>query len=310
MDNSPQQSPDAILMVRPKHFFPNDETAADNKFQAIENPALKTAIHSQARAAFDAAVHILEREGVKVYVLDDRDDVITPDSVFPNNWFSCHHNGTAVFYPMHAHSRRLERRPDVLDLLAKDYNIKESWDLSPYENDGKILEGTGALVLDNVAKVAYMTRSKRANEDLLNHFCQHLGYSPFVFDSFGPDGDPIYHTNVVMGIGAHFAMVGLECVKDSAQRHALEQSLTNSDKEIISLSMDQINQFAGNVFELNTPDGPIVAMSQSAYNSLNHDQLTRIEAHAKPLPLSVPTIEKSGGSVRCMMAAIHLPRLP
>lgn len=301
------QSPSTILMVRPHHFFPNEETAGDNSFQTVEDRSNADAIKADAMEEFDGVVATLREEGVEVVVVDDRADVDTPDSVFPNNWISTHHNGTIVTYPMFVPSRRRERRDDIIEYLEETYDVSKVLEMNNLEKNGHILEGTGAIVFDHDQRLAFMARSERAGETALDFLCTELGYDKLVFDSVGPDGNPIYHTNVIMGIGEKVAFVGLECITGELQRAMVKAALEKSGKKIIDLSMEQINQFGGNVFELMTPTGPIMALSQTAYNALTPKQIKQANKKARLVPCSVPTIEKSGGSVRCMMAAIHLP---
>lgn len=303
------QSPATIVMVRPHHFFPNEETAADNAFQSAAAHDERNAIQILAQQEFDQAVAILRQEGVEVLVFDDRADVVTPDSVFPNNWISFHHDGTIILYPMMASNRRLERRADITADMAKTFKVTDVWDISAAENDGRALEGTGAIVFDHGARVAYMARSCRADEDLLTELCARLGYQSLTFDSVGPDGEAIYHTNVIMGIGERVALIGLSSIPNGDEQARVRDALLKSGKEIVDLSPEQIGQFAGNVFELDTPTGKLIALSETAYQALTEGQVQQIEQYARLCPLSVPTIEKSGGSVRCMMAAVHLPPL-
>jgi hypothetical protein len=302
------QSPSAILMVRPHHFFPNAETAGDNSFQSEESPLKAPRIKKAAMDEFDKVVTMLRIEGVEVIVVEDRDDVDTPDSVFPNNWISTHHEGTIVTYPMLVPSRRRERREDIIEHFEEAYEVSKVLEMNNLETNGHILEGTGAIVFDHDSKLAYMARSERATEPALDFLCKELGYEKLVFDSIGPDGNPIYHTNVIMGIGHEVAFVGFDCIVGDEAKDKVRDSLEKSGKEIIDLTMDQIGQFAGNVFELTTPTGPIFALSQTAYDALTAKQIKQANKKARLVPMAVPTIEKSGGSIRCMMAAIHLLR--
>ena len=309
MPQTSLQAPSAVIMIRPQHFHPNAETARDNSFQ-IEAPAgAAEDLASQAQVEIDNAVQALRNAGVQVHLFDDsRDD--RPDAVFPNNWFSTHPGGHVAVYPMYSQNRRIERRADVLEMLKHRYRVQDIIDYSGLEQDGLFLEGTGAMVLDHVERVAYAARSKRTSEVLLERFCTHFNYEPMVFDACDAEGLPIYHTNVLMCIGTDVALIGLETIADTARREELRDRLAQGDREIIELTQDQIANFAGNAIELQGRDGRLLAMSTRAFEALRPDQRQRIEAHLNILPLDIPTIEMAGGSVRCTIAGIHLSPRP
>ncbi len=235
---------------------------------------------------------------------DERDD--RPDSVFPNNWFSTHAQGAVVLYPMFSPNRRTERRSDVVEVLRSEYDVERIADYSGLESEGVFLEGTGAMVLDHINRIAYVCRSQRADPVGLERFCNDFEYEAVVFDATDSEGYPVYHTNVVMCIGTEVALVGLDLIDDGAQRAAVEASLLSSGRTLIPLSYQQIESFAGNAMELQADSGSILALSTTAESSLKPDQRTTIEESAELLALQVPTIELSGGSVRCMLAGIHL----
>ncbi|MFT3876170.1 MAG: arginine deiminase-related protein [Propioniciclava sp.] len=299
------QAPSAVVMVRPHHFTPNPETAADNAFQLPRPELTADSISARALREFDEAVRVLMSHGVRVHVFDDL-GTDTPDSVFPNNWFSTHHGGRVVIYPMAAPSRRTERRADIIEMLKRDYRVQEVIDYSGMENDRLFLEGTGAMILDHAERIAYVGASQRADPILLERFCTHLGYEPMVFANTDPDGAAIYHTNVIMSIGTEFALVCTDVMTDAARRDEIMARLTESGRDIIDLSWAQIKEFCGNALELTGTDGRILACSQRAADGYTDEQRAIIERSATIVPIDVPTIELAGGSVRCMLAGIHL----
>ncbi|WP_260483796.1 citrulline utilization hydrolase CtlX [Sphingomicrobium flavum] len=292
--------PPAVVMIRPHHFRVNDETALDNHFQ-IEGARGDAA---NAYVELTLAAGDLQAAGVTVHLFEDegRD---TPDSVFPNNWFTTHSDGRIALYPMRAQSRRGERRGDIIAALAEQYKTTGIVDYSPAEADGHYLEGTGSLVLDRPNRVAYAALSPRTDAALFAQFCKDFGYRGVAFDTDGEMGAPIYHTNVMLTLGSGYALAGLDSIA-AADRDRVAQALGEGGRDIISLSQRQLGEFAGNALELQGRDGAILAMSTRALAALSQDQLDRIEQHARILPISIPTIEKSGGSVRCTLAGVHL----
>ncbi|TBT85873.1 amidinotransferase [Propioniciclava sinopodophylli] len=301
------QAPSAVVMVRPHHFTPNPETAADNAFQLPRPEISADAFEARALREVDAVARTLMEHGVRVHVFDDlgRD---TPDSVFPNNWFSTHHGGRIVMYPMAAPSRRGERRADIIELLKREYRVQEVVDYSGLEPDGLFLEGTGAMILDHLERVAYVGASQRADPIILERFCTHVGYEPMVFANRDPEGHAIYHTNVIMSIGTEFALLCTEIMTDTARRDEIVARLTHSGRDVIAISWQQVTEFAGNGMELTGTSGRLFACSARAAASYTPEQRARIEASATIVPIDVPTIELAGGSVRCMLAGIHLSR--
>lgn len=297
------QNPTAIVMVRPHAFSTNPETAADNHFQVRGEDGDAVA----ALAEFDEMVRVLRSIGIEVMVFDEPRPE-TPDAVFPNNWFSTHHDGTFVTYPMYAPNRRAERRADVGEALAKDFRIGEQVDLTGHELRDRFLEGTGAIVFDHPARVAYMARSHRADERLLAVLCERLGYAPFPFAAVDASGAPIYHTNVMMAVGQHTVLLGDQTIENDTVRAEMLGALTRDDRAVVTLSASQIENFAGNALELSGSQGDVLVMSQRAYDSLTPDQVTVLSARVMVQPIPLGTIEKSGGSARCMMAGVHLPR--
>jgi len=302
------QAPAAVVMVRPQHFTPNPETAADNAFQQ-RVPGADAAAGDVAAAAYaevSAAAERLQAEGVRVHLFDDDGARGTPDSVFPNNWFSTHPGGHVAIYPMHSPNRRRERRADVIEMLKAEYRVQDVIDYSGLEPDGLFLEGTGAMVLDHLARVAYTARSNRADAVALERFCTHFNFEPMAFDTADAAGLPIYHTNVMMCVATGFALVGFDLMSEPRRRAEVRARLQESGREVIALSAAQIGEFAANAIELSGRDGRVLALSQRACDSLNRAQRALIERSARLVPLAVPTIEMAGGSVRCMLAGIHL----
>ena len=302
-----EQSASAVVMIRPSRFYPNPETAMDNAFQQETAGRSADSIAQEARAEFDRAVAVLTEAGIRVHVFEDLPTPPKPDAVFPNNWFSTHRDGRVALYPMFTPSRRAERRLDLIDRLREEYCVTGVADYSPYEERGLFLEGTGALVLDQIHRLAYVSLSRRADREPLEKFCADFDYEPITFESIGADERPIYHTNVMMCLGTGFALVGLEMIRDRTQRRKVRERLEATGKTIIELSRDQIEGFAGNALELQNEDARLLVLSTRAADQLRAEQRTTIERFARLLPLSLPTIELAGGSARCMMATIHLP---
>ncbi len=302
------QAPAAVVMVRPHHFTPNPQTAADNAFQRMDAPCATSEVAKQAYAEVTNAARTLEQHGVRVHLFEDAQPGRTPDAVFPNNWFSTHAGGHVALYPMYSPNRRLERRSDVIELLKAEYRVQDVIDYSGLEPDGLFLEGTGAMVLDHIARVAYTVRSNRANPIALERFATHFNYEPMAFDAADTQGRAVYHTNVLMCVATKFALVGLDLIPDADRRAHVRQRLEETGREVIALSAAQIGEFAGNALELTNGRERLLALSQRALASLTAAQLTAIERSARPVSLAVPTIELAGGSVRCMLAGIHLAR--
>lgn len=299
------QAPDAVIMIRPHRFRSNPETQADNTFQRASQEADAEAIAASAHEQVTKASEQLRRAGVRVHVFEDEGES-TPDSVFPNNWFSTHAGGHVAVYPMAMANRRLERRWDIIEMLKADYRVQDIIDYSALEADGLALEGTGAMVLDHVDRVAYAARSGRADPVALERFCTHFNYEPVVFDAVDEAGVPVYHTNVLMCIATDFVMIGLDTLSNPARRAEVESRLAESGRDIIALSHEQIANFAGNAIELQGSEGRVLALSSRAAACLSEQQKQIIEQSCRLLPLDVSTVELAGGSVRCMLAGVHL----
>lgn len=305
MDRRSAQTPSAVVMVRPHCFSPNEETANDNAFQQSV-PGLDSA--QIAKDAYDEVTRAAEQlnfTGIKTHIFEDETRQ-TPDSVFPNNWFSTHSGGHVAIYPMFAENRRLERRTDVVDMLKTHYRVQDVIDYSGLEHDGLFLEGTGAMVLDHNERVAYAVRSNRTNQVILERFCTHFNYEPMVFDAVDTGGLPVYHTNVLMCIATDFVLIGLDMIEDVWRREEITQRFEASGRDVIGLTNDQVTNFAGNAIELYGNGRRVLVLSSRALKSLTNDQIKRIESSAQILALDVPTIEYAGGSVRCMLAGVHL----
>ena len=297
-------------MIRPYRFHPNPETAADNAFQQAVAEGEMPAISAAAQREFDAAVETLRASGVTVHVVDDTATPEKPDAVFPNNWFSTHHDGRVALYPMYSAARRRERRHDLIDELRKHYRIADVVDYSSCEEQGQCLEGTGSLVLDHVNKIAYASLSHRTHPDVLKRFCDDFGYEPVTFRSQSADGRPVYHTNVVMCVGSDFAIVGTEMIPLESERVGVQNLLEATGHEVVEVTPDQISEFAGNAIELHNAKGEkLLVLSSRAAAALADEQRSTIEGYARLVPLRLPTIELAGGSARCMIATVHLPPL-
>lgn len=294
-----------ILMVRPYQFYFNQQTAANNFFQSninIENA------NELAIAEFDAMVEKLRDHQIKVNVVQDTKDPSTPDSIFPNNWVSTHEGGTLCLYPMFAENRRAERKLSVIDFLESNYQIQNTLDLTDFEKEGIFLEGTGSMVLDHQNKLAYGCLSERLDKNAFYEWCDKMQFKAIAFKAVDDKAQPIYHTNVMMCMGDQFVVICLESIPNEQEKQLVLESFKKSNKEVITISQDQLNHFAGNmlqVFDIN--EKPHLIMSEQAHTSLDPAQLKSLEKYNPLLPISIPTIEAlGGGSTRCMMAEIYL----
>lgn len=299
------QSPNSVVMIRPHHFTPNPETQADNSYQTTSENLDKTQIAQQAYDEITNAYRTLTQYGIKVHLFEDT-KTNTPDSVFPNNWFSTHSGGHIAIYPMYAENRRSERRADIIEQLKQHYRVQDIVDYSGLEYDQIYLEGTGAMVLDHLDRVAYTVQSKRANPLALERFCTHFNYEPMLFDAIDNQGNPVYHTNVLMCIATEFVLLAPAMIKNEQRRHEIIRRFELSGRTVITLTEQQIMSFCGNAIELQAKGNRILALSQTAFNALTKKQREIIQQSAELLPLPVSTIELAGGSIRCMLAGIHL----
>ncbi|TYP73519.1 citrulline utilization hydrolase CtlX [Aquimarina intermedia] len=308
-----KQVTDTLVMIRPVQFRMNEQTAVNNYYQEDLNIIPETA-NTKAQREFDEFVTKLKAAGVQVIVIDDDKKLDTPDSIFPNNWISFHENGTVGLYPMFAPNRRRERRPEVLDIVeSSGFRIDNIVDYTSAEEQDVFLEGTGSLVLDRVGRKAYCALSARADEELLIEFCEDFEYTPVIFTAYQTvEGKrlPIYHTNVMMGIAETFALVCLDAIDDKKEKKSVVDFLRSDNKEVIAISEEQVNNFAGNVLQVHgTDDKRLLVMSSSAFAALTTTQIAAIKKHCDILHSDLETIETlGGGSARCMMAEVFLPK--
>jgi hypothetical protein len=294
-----------ILMVRPYQFYFNQQTASNNFFQSninIENA------NELAIAEFDAMVESLRAHQIKVNVIQDTKDPSTPDSIFPNNWISTHSDGTLCLYPMYAPNRRAERKSSVIEFLQSNYKIENVLDLTDLEKEGKFLEGTGSMVLDHQNKISYGCLSDRLNKEAFLSWCDKMQFKPISFKAVDDKAQPIYHTNVMMCMGDQFVVICLDSIPNEKEKQMLLDSFEQTNKEVIEISQDQLNHFAGNMLQVfDKADKPHLIMSEQAYSTLHATQLKSLEKYNPILPIAIPTIEAlGGGSTRCMMAEIQL----
>jgi len=297
-------------MVRPARFAFNEETAENNYFQIrselSDQESEKERISEEAIKEFDAFVKLLRANDVDVTVVQDTPDPHTPDSIFPNNWFSSHFSGELVLYPMFAPNRRQERKPHIIELLKRNMNHRKVVDFTFWENEGEYLEGTGSMVFDRRKKIAYCCRSPRTSEKVLADFCSRMNFQPVIFDAVDKNNNNIYHTNVMMAIGMQVAVICLESIKDVDERKKVISQLNSTGKIIVDISLEQVSQFAGNMIEVKSRNGsPLMIMSASAHNSLTSSQENIISTYNRIVSAELGTIEKNGGgSARCMIAEI------
>ena len=305
------QTTNTVLMIEPVAFGYNAQTAENNYFQ-VEQKGADT--QSKALVEFNNFVEKLRNKGINVIAVKDTLEPHTPDSIFPNNWVSFHKDGKVVLYPMFAPNRRAERRMDILEMIkSKGFEITEIDDFTASENENKFLEGTGSMIFDHDNKIAYGSVSLRMDEELLKEFCAKYGFTPVVFHSYQNAGDqrlPIYHTNVMMCVADQFVVICLDCIDDELEREKVQEIIKSSGKEIIEISEDQLQQFAGNMLQVNNSEGKkFLVMSQTAYQSLNPEQINSIEKYCEIIYSDLNTIEiNGGGSARCMLAEVFLPK--
>ena len=297
------QTTSKILMVRPFRFAFNEETAGNNHFQQKTDQSL---VHEKAVEEFDAFVKLLRGNDVDVTVVQDTPEPWTPDSIFPNNWFSSHIMGELVLYPMFAENRRQERKPEVLHLLRRRMNHPKLIDLTHWEKENQFLEGTGSMIFDRDKRIAYACRSQRTSEKVLVDFCSRMNFDYILFDAVDKNGNPIYHTNVMMEIGTQVAVICLEAIRNEQERGKVVSRVTDSGKIIVDISLEQVERFAGNMIELKNRSGhPLMVMSASARESLTVGQERTISTYSKIVSADLKTIESNGGgSARCMIVEI------
>jgi hypothetical protein len=304
-----RQSAGAVLMVRPARFACNPQTASSNAFQAQPGVGADEA-QGPVLEEFDGLAEALARAGVQVLIAPDSDEPPKPDAIFPNNWVSFHHDGTVALYPMMAVNRRWERREDVLEQVVREggFRVSRTVDLSHREAEEKYLEGTGSIVLDRAHRVAYAGISPRTDLDVLGEFAQQLDYDLLTFDAVDGAGRVVYHTNVMMAVGSGFAVLCSDSIANVAHRSAVLAKLRATGHDVVEITLAQMTQFAGNVLELASPQGNLIALSTTAWRSLSPVQRRALEFRAAIIAVEIPTIERiGGGGVRCMLAEIHLP---
>ncbi len=308
------QTTNSILMIRPVAFRMNEQTAVNNYYQKVIDGLLPETVNAKAQQEFDTFVSKLTAVGVDVIVVEDTLNPDTPDSIFPNNWISFHENGDVALYPMFAENRRQERREELLDILEeKGFIIENIVDYTSAEEDGYYLEGTGSILLDRANGKAYCALSPRADEELFIEFCEDFDLNPIIFEAFqtvNGERKLIYHTNVMMCLGETYAVICADSIDDKKERKMVLDSLKGDEKEVILITEDQVNNFAGNMLEVKgANDRRYLVMSTSAHKSLTKKQVAQLEEHVTILSSSLDTIEAcGGGSARCMMAEIFLPR--
>lgn len=309
-----QQITNTILMIRPVSFRMNEQTAVNNYYQKVLDSLTPETVQFKALLEFDDFVEKLKAVGVNVIVINDTKETDTPDSIFPNNWISFHENGDVALYPMFAENRRLERREDILETLEDlGFQINNVVDYTSAEAEKIYLEGTGSLLLDRENGKAYCALSPRADEDLLIEFCEDFEFTPISFVANQTLNDkrvPIYHTNVMMCLGEKFSVICLDSIDDKKERKDVIKHLKEDRKEIISITEEQVNSFAGNMLQvLGSNNERYIVMSNSAFESLTKQQINQLEKHGNILYSSLDTIEAcGGGSARCMMAEVFLPK--
>lgn len=305
------QTAKTVLMVEPIAFGYNSQTAENNYFQKEQKEA---DIQEKALQEFNNFAAKLREKGINVITVKDTLNPHSPDSIFPNNWVSFHEDGTVALYPMFALNRRVERRPEILERLKDEgFKINTVEDFSPFENEEKYLEGTGSMIFDHDYKIAYGSVSLRLDEELFRNFCAKFGFTPIVFHSYQNVGDqrlPIYHTNVMMCVAEQFVVICLDCIDDEMEREKVQEVIKSSNKELIEISEDQLQQFAGNMLQVQNEEGDkFLVMSETAYKSLTKEQVERIENYCEIIYADLNTIETNGGgSARCMLAEVFLPK--
>jgi hypothetical protein len=294
-------------MIRPASFGFNEQTAGSNAFQ--QNNTELQQVQQEATLEFDSFADLLKSKGVNVTIINDTPEPQKPDAIFPNNWVSFHDNGDVILYPMQAENRRYERREDAIRTLESRFHVNHVIDLSRFELEDKFLEGTGSMVLDRDNKIAYACLSPRTDLEVLNAFCEYLHYTAVTFNAIDASQQAIYHTNVMMCVGSHFAVVCLDSITNTNEKQVVIDSLQHTNKTIISITLEQMNHFAGNMLEVQSNDGEsLLVMSQSAHNSLTQEQIAKLEEHTEIVSADLTTIETiGGGSARCMLAEVHLP---
>ncbi len=300
-----------IMMIRPAHFGFNDQTATNNAFQSTDTIKDPEQLKEVAKQEFDQMVSLFRSKGINVLVIEDTSAPVKPDAVFPNNWISFHENGALITYPMFAPNRRLERREDIIQTIGTKFEIKNRYSFEFYEDESEplFLEGTGSMIFDRPNGIVYACLSERTDATLIDKFNVLMGTQSVVFRSLDRKGGEVYHTNVMMALGEDFVVICMESIPNEKSRQVLKQTFEKTGKEMIEITMKQMESFAGNMLEVRGKDDQrFLCMSQTAYDSLTELQKSKLAKRTNLLPVSIPNIEKfGGGSVRCMMAEIFLP---
>lgn len=310
------QISDTVFMIEPVRFGYNPQTAVSNSFMESDaglSAQEQSRVAEEAAREFQGLANILKQAGITVLVFQDTPEPHTPDAVFPNNWISTHNdsivNSTIVLYPMEAENRRLERRDDIVQQLSAQFGFWRTVDLTHFERNGHYLEGTGSLLLDRVHQIVYANRSSRMDSSVLKEFCREMNFVPIEFTSYRADGSSIYHTNVMMALGEHTAVICAEAIRDAGERKAVLDALKARQKNIVEITPEQMDNYAGNMLQLRNSTGKhFWVMSSRAYHSLHPDQIAVLSADAEILHAPLDTIEKyGGGSARCMIAEVFTP---
>ena len=300
------QTTNHIMMIRPVNFSFNAETAVNNAFQVA---GAAEQAQEKAQQEFDRFVGLLQQNGIDVTVINDSPEPYTPDSIFPNNWVSFHEDGRVVLYPMFAPNRRAERKPGVLTTIFKRFSHSTIIDLTEAEKENRFLEGTGSMVLDRENKITYACLSPRTEKKLVEDFAEKLGYTAVCFRSVDKNGQEIYHTNVMMCIADRYAVICMDSIPDASEKQLVKDTIKNTGKQLITITLDQMNSFAGNMLQVRNAAGQtFLVMSSQAYHSLTPEQISQLESFNPILHSDLRTIETNGGgSARCMMAEIFVP---
>jgi len=299
------QTTSHLLMIKPVNFGFNQETAVNNAFQVAGHSELA---QQKAKTEFENFVKKLTVYGIDVTVVEDTPEPYTPDSIFPNNWISFHSDNTICLFPMFAENRRKERKPNVIDAVRQKFKITDTVDFTHYESENKFLEGTGSMILDRENNIAYACLSPRTNQEVFDRFCEKMNFKGISWTSLDDKGGEVYHTNVVMCVADKYVIICLDTIKDAKEREFVAKTITNSGKEIIEITTKQMNNFAGNMLQVQNNKGvPFLVMSSRAFRSLAREQVSRIKSYNDIIDSELETIENNGGgSARCMLAEIFL----
>jgi len=304
-----RQLTNTLLMIRPANFGYNPETGASNTFQQSTGQEEIDVIKRKARAEFDVLVSKLQSNGINIVIVEDTNDPLKSDAVFPNNWFSSHADGSLITYPMLSENRRQERRGDIIEILKEEFGFSKHYHFEQYEEEGRFLEGTGSMILDRVNKIVYACISERTDVTIINKWCILKAYRSCFFHAVSSNTVPVYHTNVIMSLGESYVLVCLDMIKDSEEKLLLMKFFQETEKELIEITEAQVEQFAGNILQVESVEGGrCIIMSENAHQAFSKKQISALELHGKIVSADLNTIEKyGGGSARCMLAEIFYP---